>query len=688
MDLAERPDTAVHSTPPPEESVQLTTPPATTGGGARWRRLAGEPRTLAVLAGLLVACWLVPVLAQLARIDWILPVLLLLGTASLLRAGRTVIDRLVLAMALLASATCAAGLVFSVWPWKMHPVPVAGVAFTGLLAVAVALGRRPEVPREFKAADGWLVGIGLACAGLVVSPFARGSLADRIGMVIGGEDFARHYMIYDGIRVAGGYVFLHHHEAPFVNGGYATYPQGSHLIFGLLENFFTSSPVANNPLVSFDHLIWFFVASYAGLCVSVLWALRWIAGRALKGWLALPVFGIAAGYLVFSDPLTMLENGYPSELVGLSLLAVLLAVVARPVRKYREQLVLMGMLFAAISFTYYFLLPVAGAAIVVHLIRYRRRARRHAGVTLPVALFSFALALVSPLVNARANSGSQLQLTGGAATVDRTTVAVLVLLVGGALALRSVRRRPVWQLMSAELLLATGLSLLIMTYQLIAIGKTEYYFEKSLHELAVVALVGLGAVVTAIRPAVAADARRQRRWPKLAGAISCVLLAAAGVTAFAGPIPTPAGPTPLDYSLGVNYLLRRAGATPSGVLDIQPGGNAVVWAARHIPPQNSHFTMVLVSRNPYANFYASLYLGVLQRNYWHTALGRGKGYAWLYPYGNPHINREKVIKYLGRNRVPTRLVVRNRDDIAAYRQYAREHPEKHVVVVDANEYGR
>src|SRR5256885_10585849 len=120
-----------------------------------------QPRRLVVVRlAVAVACaWAVPVAAHLLAVDWILPPLVLLGVTSLLRSGRTLLDRMVVAFALLLGATCAAGLLISVWPCGLHPVPVARFAFTGLVGIAVALRRVPRGPLAVPA--GRWVGVGL-----------------------------------------------------------------------------------------------------------------------------------------------------------------------------------------------------------------------------------------------------------------------------------------------------------------------------------------------------------------------------------------------------------------------------------------------------------------------------------------------------------------------------------------------
>ncbi|MBM0274586.1 hypothetical protein [Micromonospora tarensis] len=108
---------------------------------------AGRRPGVGLLLGVLLACWVVPVAATAVHAAWLLPPVVLLGTASLLRSGRSLLDRMMLALALLAGLTCAVGLLFTVWPWGLHPVPVTGLALTVLTVAAVLSRRAPRLPR-------------------------------------------------------------------------------------------------------------------------------------------------------------------------------------------------------------------------------------------------------------------------------------------------------------------------------------------------------------------------------------------------------------------------------------------------------------------------------------------------------------------------------------------------------------
>ena len=97
--------------------------------------------------GLLVLAWLLPVVLDAVHLAWLLPPLILLATASLLRVGSTLLDRIIVALAILLGAVCLGGVVLSLWPWALAPVPVAGTALTVLVVAAVRLRRAPRLPR-------------------------------------------------------------------------------------------------------------------------------------------------------------------------------------------------------------------------------------------------------------------------------------------------------------------------------------------------------------------------------------------------------------------------------------------------------------------------------------------------------------------------------------------------------------
>ncbi|TDC40274.1 hypothetical protein E1211_01975 [Micromonospora sp. 15K316] len=157
----------------------------------------------------LVVAWIVPLLAYALNLAGLLPPLVLVLTAALLRVGRTLLDRLVLAAALLLGAICAAGLIFSYWPWGLHPVPVAGAALTVLLGYALVTGVRPRLPRPTAAALAPVLAAVLATLALAWPYLRADGLAGRLAYAMTGEDNSRHLAAMEGIRAVGGYLFAH-----------------------------------------------------------------------------------------------------------------------------------------------------------------------------------------------------------------------------------------------------------------------------------------------------------------------------------------------------------------------------------------------------------------------------------------------------------------------------------------------
>ena len=240
------------------------------------RRAPGRPRAaLAWTGAALAGSWLVPVGTHAVGADLVLPPLAWLVTASLLRSGRTVLDRLVLAGGLLLSGTVVAGLLFSVWPWGLHPVAIAGCGFT-LLTVAAWLTRRgPSLPR--RAGDpAVLAGTGLAALA-AWWPMRGRDAAGRLSLFMHIEDFSRHLNMYDTIRLAHGYMFLNQPVALRYTVGvsFLTYPQGAHLAYAVLENFAESSTVPGSAPVWADHFVWWHLAGFVGLAVLPLSLAMW-----------------------------------------------------------------------------------------------------------------------------------------------------------------------------------------------------------------------------------------------------------------------------------------------------------------------------------------------------------------------------------------------------------------------------
>jgi hypothetical protein len=617
-------------------------------------------RPLVPLLIALVSSWAVPVLTNLVHADWLLPPLLLVATASLLRAGRTVLDRLVCAAALMFAATLAVGLLLSVWPWHLAPVGVAGLGGTVLTAVAAVTGRRPALPRAFRRSDLITAGYGLVCAAVALFPLVRRDFAGRLSLFMHVEDFSRHMMIYDTIRVSGGYLFLNRAPAIDHMGDpiYLTYPQGAHFLYAVLENFVESSATPGNPLAWASNFMWLHVCGFIAMCLAVLWGTQRVAGPAVGTWRAAALGALATAYLLLDVPITVYDAGYPQEVTSLAAVAVLAAVAIRPLTRDREQILIVGALLMTISFTYYLFLPVAGVIAAGWLVAYRRRVLPRWRYTLVVGVVSLALAATPPLLNRSATPGNQLLLNGQAVPVRTHPLWALGLACLAASIVLIIRRRPAGFVAACAVVVVGVFATGIDRYQRAHDG-SSYYWYKSLHEAVIVILVASGALAAVVR--LSPRLARRSRW-RLVTPVAAVLVAIGSVGYFGRGTAT-------AMSEGRRYLTGR-------IAERSPAARDTVTVFRRYPHPDNKLTVVYMG-GQWGQFYATLYLGILHERY-----GTAEELAQhIRPWNGKHY-LPQIEPYLADSRVPVRVIVDDPQDAADLRAFASTLPSGKVEVVE------
>jgi hypothetical protein len=625
----------------------------------------GAPRRFVPLFIALVAAWAVPVVTNLIHADWLLPPLLLVATAALLRAGHTMLDRLIVAMVLMFAATLAIGLVLSVWPWHLAPVGVAGVGGTVLTAIAAITGRRPQLPRPLRRSDLVTVGYGLVAAATALYPLVRRDLAGRLSLFMHVEDFSRHMMIFDTIRVEGGFLFFHRADAikHTFEPGFQSYPQGGHFIYAVLENFIESSATPGNPLSWASNFIWLHTAGFIAMCLAVLWGAQRVAGPAIGGWLAAALGALATAYLLLGDPITIFDSGYPQEVTCLAMVAVLAAVAIRPLAHEREQILVIGALLVAISFTYYLFLPVAGVIAAGWLLVYRRRILPRWRFTLAVAVVSLAVAAVPPLENRSAAPGTVLLEPGQAVIVNTAPVWGLGLACMAAFIVLLVRRRR----LGAVGLIAVGAAGLfaigVDRYQMANNG-SSYFWYKSLHEVIIVVLVSCGALAAAIR---VPHRISRRSWYRLAAPVAAAVVAIGSVGFFGRGSAT-------TMSEGRHYLT-------GGTREVSPAARDTLAVFHRYPQPDNKLTVVLMD-GQWSQFYATLYVGILHHQY-----ATAERFAQhIRPWNGAHY-LPQMEPYIASSPEPVRVIANDPDNLAQLRAFAQTLPPGQLEVVDFNAGG-
>jgi hypothetical protein len=503
-------------------------------------------RPWAVLAALTAGAWLVPTAAYLLHVAVLLPLIILFATASLVRGGRTLLDRLMITMALLFGLTCAGGLVLSYWPFGLHPVAVAGISLTALIAAAAVSGRRPNLPRP---ALGDLIPLlgATAVGAVLLYPLLRNGEVRRLATATWGEDFSRHANLYNAIDITDGYLFTHWDAAAqHIYEGMILYPQGSHFMDALLDNFVRSNTTATVGMATFNHYWAFTVGWYALFVLIACWAAQWIGASSLTLGRRLALTAFIVAMSTTTDLMEAFITGHTSEVAGLCLILLLVAVLSRPTQRTGQQLLVVGSLLVALGFTYYLFLPAAGLATVFWLVRARRQLLRR-----PITLIVVGLctAVLAPLPTALgvlvAKQSTALGLSGGVLPSIDVGIVLIVVVAGGLITSRGWRR-PIWQMFALCVASVGVLSIgLFTTYAVNPVddlGGDGYYATKTLHLLVVLLIVGCGAAARVLaRPT--ADQRRhplRRGLPgTIAGAGAAVaMLAAVGLVAGDAPFVT------------------------------------------------------------------------------------------------------------------------------------------------------
>jgi hypothetical protein len=544
------------------------------------------------------------------NVDWLLPLAIWGLTASLLRNGRTLLDRLVLAGVLLIGATSVAGLVMSWWPWGLRPVPVAVAALSALVVIAALLRRRPSLPLGPCRSDLPALGSGLLAATTLALPFLGSDLARRLALMVPGEDIARHFSLYDAIGLIQGYAFVDRHRSdPYLLSGLQTYPQGSHFLYALLDEFRRSGVPAADPIASFSHYLGYHIAGYAFFAVVMLWAVRWVAGPGPTGWQKIAICTLVAAAVSFSPLVTMFIRGYPSEIMGLALFAVLLALLARPPRHTRELIITVAAVVVGIGWVYFFLLPVAGLVTVAALIGYRRRVMAHWLTALVVTVPAVPLAL-APYLIMYATPVSPLAdlLPGGPVEgVHRgLTVGIATVLLAG---LAAAPRSPLRRMVGVQLVIVAGLAVALGIYQIVSIGHLSYYFEKAVHAFFVTCLVGLGST-TPLLAKIGRDSGRvdSHRRPRDLGV---AVLVAFGILAGFGAVPLRhPGASGVEPVRNVSWGMAYA----AGKLHNSGVGAVIAAVLERYPDPDGRLTQVVLHTGG-ASYLSTLFVSVLHRDY-------------------------------------------------------------------------
>ncbi|MBX6750151.1 MAG: hypothetical protein IRY85_10865 [Micromonosporaceae bacterium] len=602
--------------------------------------------------------WLLVTLAYLLGVALIVPVLVLVAAASLVRGGRSLLDRLMIALAVLLGASCLALLVFSVWPWKLHPVAVGGTALSVLAAYGVLAQRRPSLPRP-TFGDLLSTGAATAVTAIVAFPLLRTDLIGRIAIVANGEDFARHVTVFDAARQVGGYLFLHWDAAlRFTYEGMITYPQASHVLSALLDNFVRSSATEfGSGADAVNHYLGFICAAYGLFTLVTTWAAQWVAGPLLTPARRVAVVGVVGVVCLTFEIFALVPRQYTSEVAGLIPAVLLVAMLCRP--PSRRTTVIAALLVVAIAFTYYLFLPAA--ALIVVLWAVRRRVWRTHRAQVVVAAVALLVAAFPPMLGLALGNQTRALLV----MADRPPLGEVLQLgfvVAAGLWHRRTLSSPRWRNYLGAVVVTVGVAIALYAVQFAMAGPPAlggyYYGNKALHLLLVVLVLGIGSVLNHLPPP-APESRPPRggwllRFGQLVPAGFVVLAAAAGTALL---INEQAGSVPARAWVRGDYYAEAEIAT------------AVIHELNRAAPADA--ITVVIAEDPSHGYRIQLFLAVLQRSAGPLAPGM-YGY-----YIEDHARFEAMVAGAGDRPV---IIATDGSDMAA--DLAAEIRSRHNTVID------
>ncbi|MBQ0901452.1 hypothetical protein [Micromonospora sp. U21] len=642
-------------------STSLSVAPGSTAPPVEQPPVPARRRALLVAAGL-AAAWVVPMLAYALGLAGLLPPLVLLLTAGLLRVGRTLLDRLVLAVALLVGAVCAVALLFSFWPWGLHPVPVAGTALTALLGLGLLTGRRPRLPRPVPAdlapvAAAVLSGLALAW------PYLRADgLAGRLAYAMVGEDNSRHLAAVEGIRAVGGYLFADPDAAARIAPeAMVYYPQGFHVTAALLDTFLRSSTAAGGPTSTLDHYLGWAISAYALLVLAVVWAAGRIAGRLLDPVRAFVLAGAVTALALGSELTRFVVYGYPGESLGLTLTAILISLVCRPVARTGTQLCLLGALCVGVGFAYLMFLPVVGVLVLAWLVRHRRAVRRRPWLLATVAVVTAVLTPLPSVAGLLFTDQVDNVTTGGGVFPRYDAYLALTAVIGAGLFAGGLRL-PVWRRYAGALAAALAFAVGFNVYFRALGTDPRYYYGKTLHLLLVVLLIGAGAVLL-LRPlpARAAAARRSGALPVVLARVLVALSLVAGTAGSAG---LARGGGIFAQPFG-NRSTTWSAAWWSGLLERPRQADVTARALAQAPVRDGEVTVV-VSDHRREGYLETLFLATLQGTHGASAPAF---------YNLPLAEPDRAAAVVERERRPIRFLATGPEAAAAVERLLAERPE-------------
>jgi hypothetical protein len=468
--------------------------------------IAAVPRSRLARQALVgtVLALVLPVLLHLVHADFIVLGVAWLAFAGLLTAGRGLLDRLVLGGVFLVGVMLAAGLVFSLWPWGLAPVPLGIVLLLGVTGVATATRRTFSLSWQVEPSDLVIVAsVGIAFW-LAYRPLSGLDQLQRLRFSAVVLDRMAHYALFESIQRLGGFAFEHQAAARLSvqTPTEVVYPQGSHFVLSVVNNFLSSSTSSPPGPALLDRYFLLVLAVYALGIGAVAWAARWIAGPESSALGRVLVTVLATSFMLFG-PTAQLIIGFDSQLFGMAMLVLAAALVVRPAQPFTEHILLASALTIAVFYSYNVYGAIAGLGFLFSAMLYRLPLVRRWRVTLGIAVPAAVIALLPSYLTVAGGFDIRKQALTAGGHMPMSSILTPLVAAIAILPILSTRARrdPVWLGVAALLGVSVVVLGLFGLYGSAHAGGS-YYYGKLLGAsyMCMVALLGLLGLVLA-RPA-------------------------------------------------------------------------------------------------------------------------------------------------------------------------------------------
>ena len=565
------------------------------------------------LTAWLAAAWAVPALAHLLGADILMLPAIWIATATLMRTGARLLDRLIPALGLTCGAVMLLGFLTTYWPWGLHPIAMSGTAFTILITVAALTRRRPRLPLRPHGTDLILTAGAILTTYLAAAPtLATTRLGWTAYAAISG-DRLRQFNLFDTIRAIGGYPALNPEAAaPILESSMLpAYPPGMHYILATIDAYITGGNNPGSALDALQRYHWYVTIGFGLMVLTTAWAARWIAGPQAAGWKRALITSTITLFITTGIFTTMVWEGFDAQIVGLAFLAILIAVLARPPKHLAEHIVLAGTLTVAVTYSYTLYAAFAGIAILATTATHWRRLKAQPALTITLgAFFGLAASMQVLIPYIRGFDGAHhVNATGFIVPMPKVILYACLALAAVAVLTPNLRRSPRLQILAATsiggLLFAIGLR----AYNIAYIGTGSYYYEKVLQALVLILIITAGAALTHIRP--------PTWWHRATNARTRSTVASTAAIAFAlfitGALPTG---TPPAYN-GDNH---QPGPDTTWISVWDSGqihssvSNTLEYLTRHGLTADGIPTQVVFTPNGGNNQHLTLILAMLNRN--------------------------------------------------------------------------